>query len=90
MPLSSTVPPESLAHDVELRAFARGHVERVRARTPQFEQVDEAAFVAVVLQHLRPLPRDRAWLRRRWAAGRGGSVWIENYGLHLPAPRGPA
>ncbi len=91
MPLSSTVPPESLAHDVELRARAVEHVEGVRQRSPEFAHVDEAAFVAVVISHLTPLPPDRPRMRRRWQAPSGEPTWIGGVvGPHVPVPRGPS
>ncbi len=84
------LPRQTDADAPDLLDFALEHVARVRARCPQFESVDTDVFIAVILEHLRPLDPDRAWLRRRRLAGRDEPVWIENYGLHLPAPRGPA
>ncbi len=87
----NTGPPESLAHDVDLRDFARAHVARVRARCPQFQQVDEAVWTAAVLAHLAPLPADKPWTRRQWAAARGIPRWAGGaVGMHLPAPRSAA
>ncbi len=75
----------------ELQAFAVEHVARVRGRCPQFESVYEAMYVALVLEHLRPLDPDRPWLRRRWQAPRGEATWSGGQiGLHLPAPRSAA
>ncbi len=72
----------------ELQAFAVEHVARVCARSPQFAQVDEAAFVAIVISHLTPLPADRPWLHRRWQVRRGEAVWVGGrVGLHPTAQR---
>ncbi len=61
--------------DAELFEFARAHVARVQARCPQHLLVDEAVWTAAVLAHLAPLPADRPWTRRQWAAARGEPTW---------------
>ncbi len=86
LPPNTVTPESSLAHDVDLLDFARAHVARVRTRCPQFQQVDEAVWTGVVLAHLAPLPADRPWTRRQWAAARGEPTWTGGaVGMRLPA-----
>ncbi len=71
--------------------FALEHVERIRARCPEFVTVDVAVWVALVEAHLQPLDPNRSWLRRRWSAPRSELVCVGGLiGLHRSVSREPA
>ncbi len=79
------------APEAHLRALAVEHVARVRERCPWVRAVDPEVHVACVVAWLQPLPADRPWTRRQWAAARGEPTWAGGVvGLHVPAPRMPA
>lgn len=47
-------------------AAARRHVEQRLAAQPELADVDRDLWVALILEHLQPLPANRPWRIRHW------------------------
>ncbi len=78
----------AVSTDAELLTPAEAHVRRVRRWCPQARAVDPAAHLAAVVEHLRPLPADRAFPRPTLRCRGGEPSWIGGtVGLHVPRVR---